>query len=247
MWPLPLVFVLPRDWETLDFLSVPFIFFSLGSFFFGAGRTGKARRKLLELSRGIVPYPCSPPHAAGPGLGVAFGFLRIPALLQRRRIPAAGGISGCLTAKPKSSLAPGAAAQAGATSGIWLEKPLRVPRERPRPCPAGDPRLSTPGAVPKGQRRPGRAPSARRSRAPAPLPSPQPRGVLLLLSFRVPTSLDQPKSCSRRGRAAAPARAAGRASPADAAHAPGGSSHAKKSSPAVPAGRTRLHAGSFSS
>lgn len=28
MWPLPLVFVLPRDWETLDFLSVPFIFLS---------------------------------------------------------------------------------------------------------------------------------------------------------------------------------------------------------------------------
>lgn len=26
MWPLPLVFVLPRDWETLDFsLSIPFI------------------------------------------------------------------------------------------------------------------------------------------------------------------------------------------------------------------------------
>lgn len=108
---------------------------------------GKARRKLLESSRGIVPYPCSPPAhggSRGPRPGSRFWFPPHPSASPAARDPGSrGNLSGCLTAKPKSSLAPGAAAQPGATSGIWLEKPLRVPWKCPGPCPAGEPRLST--------------------------------------------------------------------------------------------------------
>lgn len=50
MRPLPLVFVLPRDWETVDFFpSVSF--FSSGCSFFGAGRV----RKKLEWNHWDVP------------------------------------------------------------------------------------------------------------------------------------------------------------------------------------------------
>lgn len=45
MRPLPLVFVLPRDCETVDFS--PFVsFFSLGCSFLGAGRVRKAGKTL---------------------------------------------------------------------------------------------------------------------------------------------------------------------------------------------------------
>lgn len=38
----------------------------------------------------------------------------------------------------------------GAASGIWLEKPLRVPWKCPGPCPAGEPRLSTARSCARG-------------------------------------------------------------------------------------------------
>lgn len=50
MRPLPLVFVLPRDWETVEFFPSCFIFL-FGLLFFGAGRMGEARKKLVEWNR----------------------------------------------------------------------------------------------------------------------------------------------------------------------------------------------------
>lgn len=97
------MFVLPRDWETLDFSfrSFPFFFSSLWvRSFFGAGRTGKARRKLLESSRGIFPNPCSPPHTRP---GSRFWFPPLPpALLQDN----------------KAKNAPGAATQPGTAGNV---------------------------------------------------------------------------------------------------------------------------------
>lgn len=53
--------------------------------------------------------------------------------------------------------------------------------------------LALPGAVPKGPAPAGESPERAEEPGPAPLRWPQPRGVFLLLSFRVPTSMDQPK------------------------------------------------------
>lgn len=106
MRPLPLVFVLPRDWETVDFLSICFVLL-FGLFFVGAGRTGKARRKPVESNRcdvlGVVPY--HPESDAGIPLGgrqFALGFLGIPAPLPAEQDPHAIG-----TTRPNPSSAPG--------------------------------------------------------------------------------------------------------------------------------------------
>lgn len=143
------------------FLSLLFSFgFVL---FFGAGRTGKARRKLLESSRGItIPYPCSPPRT----VGAALAFLHPPALLQDLRQQSPN--------PPWLQALPEPPGECGWRS---LSVPLEVPGAVPSRVP-----LALARAVPRGGRRPGTAPSA-------PL-WPRPRGVLLLLpSFRVPTSL----------------------------------------------------------
>lgn len=51
MWPPPLVFVLPRDWETLDFLSVSFIFL-FGFVLFRGWEDGEGE----EEAAGIEPW-----------------------------------------------------------------------------------------------------------------------------------------------------------------------------------------------
>lgn len=164
MWPLPLLFVLPRDWETLDFfLSVPFVLFSLWVRSF-SGLGGRGRRGGSCWNR-AVEYsliPAHPPRTrAGPGLGVAVGFLHPQRSSWRS-----------LTTQPKSSRR---CPQPGSASGIRLERA----RGRAQP---GTLALALPGAAPTGEPR-------AQGGALAALPWPQPRGLFLLLSFRVPTSL----------------------------------------------------------
>lgn len=195
MWPLPLVFVLPRDWETLDFLSVPFIFL-FGFVLFRGWEDGEGEEEAAGIELWNIPLSLLTPRSAGPGLGVAFGFLRAPALLRRRRILAAGG-SPALWQQSRDpprlqALPPGR--EPPRESG-WRSLSVCPGGARGRAQP-GNLALALPGAVPKGWRWPGESPE--RAEEPAPLPWAQPRGVFLLLSFRVPTSLDQPKSCSQR-------------------------------------------------
>lgn len=67
MWPLPLVFVLPRDWETLDFFSFRSFrsFFSLGSFFFGAGEDGEGEEEAAGIEPWNIPLSLLIPRAQG--------------------------------------------------------------------------------------------------------------------------------------------------------------------------------------
>lgn len=102
--------------------------------------------------------------------------------------------------------------------------------------------LAVPGAEPEGHRE--REPRARAEPGPAPLPGRSPAAFSCCFRSECqPLSLDQPKSCSRRGRGRGrPARAAGRASPTDAAaHEPGRARRPSR------LGGTRLHATSCSS
>lgn len=250
MWPLPLVFVLPRDWETLDFLSVSFIFL-FGFVPFRGWEDGEGEEEAAGIEPWNSPLSLLTRRARREPRAPAWQSL-VSSTPQRFSGGAGcrhrGNRSGCLTAKPKSSLAPGAAAQPGAATGIWLEKPLRVPWKCPGPCPAEEPRLSTARSCAQGSGAGRGEPRARRGAGPGAAPlAPAPR--CFPAAFVPSANLYG----STKGRvpggagAAPPARAAGRASPADAAHAPGSSSRAKQSSPAVAAGRTQVHARSFSS
>lgn len=67
MWPLPLVFVLPRDWETLDFLSVPFIFL-FGFVLFRGWEDGEGEEEAAGIEPWNSPLSLLTPRSAGPGL-----------------------------------------------------------------------------------------------------------------------------------------------------------------------------------
>lgn len=184
------------------FLSLLFSFgFVL---FFGAGRTGKARRKLLESSRGItIPYPCSPPCT----VGAALAFLHPPALLQDLR--------------QQSPNPP------------WLQALPEPPGE------CGWRSLSVPPGGARGRAQPGSprlSPSCAQGRAPAG-DSPE-RSSLAAAPRRFAAAAVVPSAnlslWINQSRVPGGARAAGRASPADAAQAPGGSARAKRSSQRVP-------------
>lgn len=155
-------------------------FFSLGSFFFGAGRTGKARRKLLESSRGIFPYPCSSPaHKGGTRPGSRCWFPPPPALLLE------------IFDNPAKIL------QALSPAGIRLWNPAGA---CPGPCPAGDPRLSTARSCAHG-----RAPSAGRSPGRAPLaPAPRPFPAAVVPSANLSLWMYQSRAPGGAGAGAAP-------------------------------------------
>lgn len=85
MWPLPLVFVLPRDWETLDFLSVSFIFL-FGFVPFRGWEDGEGE----EEAAGIEPWNSPLSLLTRRARLAVLGFLHTPALLRRRRMPAPG-------------------------------------------------------------------------------------------------------------------------------------------------------------
>lgn len=175
--------------------------FSFRSFHFSlwvrsfSGLGGRGRRGGSCWNRaveyGVVPYPCSPP-LGGTRPGSRFWFPPRPSASPAAPDLGSRGISGALTTEPRSSLAPGR--EPPRESG-WRSLSVCPGGTQSRAQP-GNLALALPGAVPKGQRRPGESPE--RAEEPAPLPWAQPRGVFLLLSFRVPTSLDQPKSCSQR-------------------------------------------------
>lgn len=88
MRPLPLVFVLPRDWETVDFF--PFVsFFSSGCSFSGLGGWGKARKKLVEWNRchvlGTVRYRrSSDAHDGSRGIRLRGRTLLLVSFASRR-------------------------------------------------------------------------------------------------------------------------------------------------------------------
>lgn len=101
MRPLPLVFVLPRDWETVDSFPFCFIFYLFRWFLSGAGRMGSEVLRGEEEAERRRLRP-----ASGPGR--FFQQSRIPGLEQDRRV-LGFYLPRCLKRSEKNVSAPNAA------------------------------------------------------------------------------------------------------------------------------------------